>query len=141
MAATRYGIAVLDDRPRLLGRRRRLGQLLEREQPAVGRRVLVEQDLLRPLARLDVQQRVQPLDRLAGDQHGAVEPVGVGLALAQVARDLRLQRPRRVAEQAELLDDRLRRRGSAAALTAFLRRLLSSFGLRRAPSSSSCGRG
>ncbi len=94
---------MLDDRLSLLDRSLGPRQFLERGQAAVGRRILIEQDLLRPLTWLDVQQSVEPLDRLAGHQYAAVEPIGVSLALAQVARDFRLRAPRRIAEQAELL--------------------------------------
>ncbi len=58
VAATRYGIACVDDRAGLVGRALGLGQLLQGEEPAVGRRILVEEDLLCPLARRDVQERV-----------------------------------------------------------------------------------
>ena len=103
VAATRYGMALSTIARACSAGVVGLGQHAQGKQPAVARRVLVEENPLRPLARLHVVQGVQPLDRLAGDQHAAVEPLGVRLPLAQVADDLRPQRPRRVAEQAERL--------------------------------------
>ena len=108
---------MFDDRAGLVGGALGLDQFLEGKEPAVGRRILVEQDLLRPFAGSHVQKRVHPLDGLACHQHGAVEPLGIRLALAQVADDLRAERARRVAEQTELFDDR---RGRAAAVFACL---------------------
>ena len=105
--ATRYGIWWMRIAWACLGRVRRLGQLTQGESAAVRRRVLVEQNLLRSRRRRDVQQRIQPLHGLAGHEHRAVEPTGVRLALAQVARHFRAQRPRGVAKQAEGLQRRL----------------------------------
>ena len=90
---------------RLVGRALGLHQLFEREQPAVGRRVFVKEDLLCSVTGCHVQERIHPLDRLARDEHAAIEPFRIGFALAQVANDLGPQRPRWVAEQTELLDD------------------------------------
>jgi hypothetical protein len=97
---------VRGDQLRLLVRGFGLRQRLQPGELRPGRRVLVEQHRLRPRARLDVQERVQPLQRLAGGERGRVEPVGVGLPLAQVPGDLGLQRPRQVAEQPELVHQR-----------------------------------
>ena len=98
---------VVDDRLRLLGRRRRLAEHTQCKQTAVARRILIEQDPLGTLGRLDVVQRVKTLHRLTRDQHRAVEPVAVRLTLTQVTRDLRAQRARRVLEQTERLGRRL----------------------------------
>jgi len=47
-------------------------------------------------------RRVEPLERLAGDQDGRVEPLGRCLALAQVALDLGAPAIAAVASQAML---------------------------------------
>ena len=96
------------DSARLVRRVFRSSKLPQRRQTAVGRRIVVEQNLLRSITRLDVQQRVQSLHRLTGNEDGAVEPVTVCFPLTQVASNFSLQRPRDVAEQTARDGDGLR---------------------------------
>ena len=96
---------MFDDRLRLIRRAFSGGQLAQGIQPAIGRRIVVEQDLLSSIIRRDMQQRVQPLHRLTSCQHTSVEPLRVRFALTQVTSDFRLHRPRDVAKQAEVFRD------------------------------------
>ena len=61
-----------------------------------------------------MQPGVEPLDGRAGMQHRLVEPLGLLLALAQVALDLGPHRTRDVDEEADLLDLCLHRHGRLA---------------------------
>src|SRR5579883_642429 len=81
-----------------------MGKRLQRGNTAIGGRLLIEEDLLRPLARPDMEDGVQSLERLASYQGGAIEPIGVGFSLAQVARYLGLKRTGHVAKQTEIAD-------------------------------------